>query len=47
MCLYVPILSEAMEVSALIMPQMIWSLIFAAAVPVASGLAMLIFKGRK
>ena len=47
LCLYVPILSEAMEVSALIMPQMIWSLIFAAAVPVASGLAMLIFKGRK
>ncbi len=42
MCIYVPFLSVAMETTPLILPQMAWSLIFAAAVPMASGLLRLI-----
>ncbi|MCC8195871.1 MAG: cation-translocating P-type ATPase [Ruminococcus sp.] len=42
LCIYVPFLSVAMETTPLILPEMVWSLIFAAAVPIASGLLRLI-----
>lgn len=42
LCIYVPFLSVAMETTPLILPEMAWSLIFAAAVPIASGLLRLI-----
>ncbi len=38
LCIYVPFLSVAMETTPLILPEMAWSLLFAAAVPIASGL---------
>ncbi len=41
-CIYVPFLSVAMETTPLILPEMAWSLLFAAAVPIASGLIRLI-----
>ena len=45
-CMYIPALSAAMELTPLGAPQMVWSLIFAAAVPIFSGLAMLLFKSK-
>ncbi|MCD8107896.1 MAG: cation-translocating P-type ATPase [Oscillospiraceae bacterium] len=42
MCIYVPFLSVAMETTPLILLEMAWSLLFAAAVPIASGLLRLI-----
>ncbi|MCD8006487.1 MAG: cation-translocating P-type ATPase [Oscillospiraceae bacterium] len=42
LCIYVPFLSVAMETTPLGLPEMAWSLIFAAGVPVASGLLGLI-----
>lgn len=42
LCIYLPFLSVAMETTPLILPEMAWSLMFAAAVPIASGLLGLI-----
>ncbi len=42
LCIYLPFLSVAMETTPLILPEMLWSLMFAAAVPIASGLLGLI-----
>ncbi len=42
LCIYLPFLSVAMETTPLCLPEMDWSLIFAAAVPIASGLLRLI-----
>ncbi len=42
LCIYVPFLSVAMETTPLVLPEMAWSLLFAAAVPLASGLLRLI-----
>lgn len=42
LCIYLPFLSVAMETTPLILPEMTWSLMFAAAVPIASGLLGLI-----
>lgn len=42
LCIYTPFLSVAMETTPLLLSEMAWSLMFAAAVPVASGLLRLI-----
>ncbi|MCD7847231.1 MAG: cation-translocating P-type ATPase [Oscillospiraceae bacterium] len=42
LCIYLPFLSVAMETTPLSLPEMAWSLLFAAAVPIASGLLRLI-----
>ncbi|MCD7785464.1 MAG: cation-translocating P-type ATPase [Oscillospiraceae bacterium] len=42
LCIYLPFLSVAMETTPLLLPEMVWSLMFAAAVPIASGLLRLI-----
>ncbi|MCD7823666.1 MAG: cation-translocating P-type ATPase [Oscillospiraceae bacterium] len=42
LCIYLPFLSVAMETTPLMLSEMVWSLLFAAAVPIASGLLGLI-----
>lgn len=44
LCVYLPTLSIVMETVPLLMTELAWSMVFAAAVPIVSGILMLFFK---